>query len=132
MLLTIYTRGAKGVDTHVEHLCHKYCHQCVVLIPPCHPHAWSITPRSRAASDTATPTVTQVAFRLGGSVSNPITLQFLQRNYHVVKDAFFVLALGYFDDPRKHVLGGTVWSVAKAQILGKPLYVFDLDMQQWY
>ena len=132
MPLTIYTGGAKGVDTHVEHLCHKYCHQCVVLIPPCHPRAWSITPISRAALDAATPTVTQVAFWLGRSVSNPITLQYLQRNYHVVEDASFVLALGYFDDARKRVLGGTGWSVAMAQILGKPLYVFDLDMEQWY
>ena len=125
MPLTIYTGGAKGVDTHVEHLCHKYCHQCVVLIPPCHPRARSITPISRAALDAATPTVTQVAFPLG-----PITLQYLQCNYHVVKDTSFVLALGYFDDARKHVLGSTGWSVAMAQILGKPLYVFDLDMEQ--
>ena len=48
----------------------------------------------------------------------------------MVKDASFVSALGYFDDARKHVLGGTGWSVAMAQILGKPLYVFDLDMEQ--
>ena len=41
-------------------------------------------------------------------------------------------ALGYFDELRKHVLGGTGWSVAMAQIFGKPLYVFDLDMEQWY
>ena len=50
----------------------------------------------------------------------------------MVKDASFVLALGYFDDARKHVLGGTGGRVAMAQILGKPLYVFDLDMEQWY
>ena len=45
-----------------------------------------------------------------------------------------MLALGYFDELRKHVhvLGGTGWSVAMAQIFGKPLYVFDLDMEQWY
>ena len=132
MLLTTYTGCAKGVDTHVEHLCHKYCHQCVVLIPPCHPRAWSITPISWAALDATTATITQMAFRLGRSVSNRITLQYLQRNYHVVKDASFVLALGYFDDALKHVLGNTGWSVAWAQILGKPLYVFDLDMEQWY
>ena len=53
MPLTIYTGGAKGVDTHVERLCQTYGHACVVLIPPssqvsraldaigvgrCHPH----------------------------------------------------------------------------------------------
>ena len=37
MPLTIYTGGAKGVDTHVERLCRLYGHSCVVLIPPCHP-----------------------------------------------------------------------------------------------
>ena len=79
MLLTIYTGCAKGVDTHVEHLCHKSCHQCVVLIPTCHPRAWSITPISWSALDATTPTITQVAFWLGRSVSNPITLQYLQR-----------------------------------------------------
>ena len=76
--------------------------------------------------------VRQVAFRLGRHVSHPITLQYLQRNYHVIKPASLVLALGYFDELRKHLLGGTGWSVAMAQILGKPLYVFDLDMEQWY
>ena len=31
MPLTIYTGGAKGVDTDAEHLCHKYGHWCVVF-----------------------------------------------------------------------------------------------------
>ena len=39
MPLTIYTGGAKVVDTHVEHVLHKYGHSCVVLLPPCHPRA---------------------------------------------------------------------------------------------
>ena len=30
------------------------------------------------------------------------------------------------------MLGGMGWSVAMAQLLGKPLYVFDVDMEQWY
>ena len=94
MPLTIYTSGANGVDTHVEHLCHKYHHHCVVLIPPCHPRAWSLTPLSQPALDAATPIITRVAFQLGRHVSNPITLQYLQRNYHVVKNASLVLALG--------------------------------------
>ena len=132
MPLTIYTGGAKGVDTQVERVCHLYGHSCVVLIPPCHPRAKSLTPLTQPDLDAATPTVTQVAFRLGRYVSHPITLQYLQRNYYVIKPASLVLALGYFDELRKHVLGGTGWSVAMAQIFGKPLYVFDLDMEQWY
>ena len=30
------------------------------------------------------------------------------------------------------ISGGTGWSVAIAQVLNKPLYVFDLDMEHWY
>ena len=76
--------------------------------------------------------ITGAAFQLGRHVSYPITLPYLQRNYHVIKPASLVLVLGYFDELRKHVLGGTGWSVAMAQLLLKPLYVFDLDMEQWY
>ena len=71
MPLTIYTSGAKGVDTHVEHLCHKYHHHSVVLIPPCHPRAWSLTPLSQPALEAAKPIITRVAFQLGRHVSNP-------------------------------------------------------------
>ena len=80
MPLTIYTGGAKGMDTQVEPVCHSYGHSCVVLIPPCHPRAKSLTPLTQPDLDAATPTVTQVAFRLGRYVSHPITLQYLQRN----------------------------------------------------
>ena len=50
----------------------------------------------------------------------------------MIKPASLVLDLGYFDELRNHVLGGTGWSVAMAQLLLKPLYAFDLDMEQWY
>ena len=132
MPLTIYTRGAKGVDTNVEHLCHKYGHPFVVFIPPCHPRAKSLAPLTQPDLDAAMPIVTRAPFHLGRRVSHPITPPYLQRNYHVIKPASLVLALGYFDELRKHVLGGTGWSVAMAQILLKPLHVFDLDMEQWY
>ena len=132
MPLTIYTGGAKGVDTHVERLCHLYGHLCVVLILPCHPRAKSLAPLTQPDLDAAMSFVTRAAFQLGRHVSHPITLQYLQRNYHVIKPASLVLALRYFDELRKHLLGGTGWSVAMLQLLGKPLYVFDLDMEQWY
>ena len=90
----------------------------MVVIPPCHPRVKSLPPLTQSDLDAATPTVTQVAFRLGRHVSHPISLQYLQRNYHVVTPASMVLALGYFDELRKHVLGGTGWSVVMAQLLG--------------
>ena len=43
-----------------------------------------------------------------------------------------MLALGYFDELRKHALGGTGWSVAMTQIFGRLLYVFNLDREKWY
>ena len=91
--MLIYTGGAKGVDTHVERLCHLYGHTCVVFIPPCHPRSC---------------------------------------DYHVIQPASLVLALGHFDELGKHLLGGTGWSVVMAQLLGKPLYVFDVDKEQWF
>ena len=129
MPLTIYTGGAKGVDTHVEHLCHKYGHSYVVVIPPCDPRAKSLAPLTQPDLDAAMPIVTRAAFHLGRHVFYPITLPYLQRNYNVIKPASLVLALGYFDELRKHILGGTGWSVAMAQILLKPLCVFYLDME---
>ena len=85
-----------------------------------------------APLDAAMPMVTRAVFQLGRHVSHPITLQYLQRNYHVIKPASLVLAFGYLDEVCKHILGGTGWNVAMAQLLLKPLYVFDLDMEQWY
>ena len=131
MPLTIYTGGAKGVDTHVEHLCQMYGHACVVLIPPCHPRAKSLTPLTQSELDAATPTVTQAAFRLGRRLHHPISLQYIQRNVHVIQPASLVLAVGHFDEMHKHLLGGTGCGVVMAQLLGKPLYVFDVDKEEW-
>ena len=101
-------------------VCHLSGHLCVVVIPPCYPRAESLTPLTQSHLDEATPTVTQTAFRLGRQVPHPISLQYIQRNYHVVKPASLVLVVGYFDECRRHVMGGTGWSVVMAQILGKP------------
>ena len=130
--MLIYRGGAKGVDTHVERLCHLYGHTCVVFIPPCHPRSKSLTPLTQSELDAATSMVTQVAFRLGRQIHHPISLQYIQRNYHVIQPASLVLALGHFDELGKHLLGGTGWSVVMAQLLGKPLYVFDVDKEQWF
>ena len=67
---------------------------------------------------------------------HPVTLEpspsrYIQRNFHVIQPASLVLAVGHFDEMRKHVLGGTGWGVVMAQLLGKPLYVFDVDREEW-
>ena len=75
--MPLTTEGAKGVDTHVEHKCHKYGHPCVVFIPPCYPRAKSLAPLSQPDLDAAMPIVTWAAFHLGQHVSHPITLHYL-------------------------------------------------------
>ena len=119
------------MDTHVERLCQLYGHACVVVIPPCHARAKSLTPLTQSKLDAATPTVTQATFQLGRQVHHPISLQYIQRNYYVIRPASLVFAVGYFDELHKHLLGGTGWSVVMAQLLGKPLYVFDVDREDW-
>lgn len=49
----------------------------------------------------------------------------------MVNPASQVLAVSYFDKMRKHVQGGTGWAVATAQLLNKPVYVFDLIYEEW-
>ena len=93
------------MDKHVERLCQLYGHACVVVIPPCHPRAKSLTPLTPSELDAATPTGTQAAFRVGRLVHHPISLQYIQRNYHVIQPASLVLAVGYFDALHKHLLG---------------------------
>ena len=44
-------------------------------------------------------------FSIRSSCLQSLTLQYLQRNYHVAKNASLVLALGYFDEALKHVSG---------------------------
>ena len=63
MPLTIYTGGAKSVDTHVEYVCHKYGHSCVVFIPPCHLRAKSLAPLTQRDLDAAMPMVTRASIR---------------------------------------------------------------------
>ena len=119
------------MDTHVERLCQLYGYACVVVIPPCHPRARSLTPLTQKELDAATPLVTQAAFQMGRQVHHPISLQYIQRNVHVIQPASLVLAVGHFDELHKHLLGGTGWGVVMAQLLGKPLYVFDVDKEEW-
>ena len=103
--MLIYTGGAKGVDTH---------------IPPCHPRSKSLTPLTQSQLDAATSMVTQVALRLGRQIHHPISLQYIQCNYHVIQPASLVLALGHFDECGKHLLGGTGWSAVSYTHLTLP------------
>ena len=127
----ITSGGASGVDTYVEQCCLATHRSCRVLLPPCHPRAKYLAPLSPAEMDEGRETIQLAAIDLNRSFSSPITLQYLTRNYHVVKDATLVLVLSFFDN-KGGVVGGSAWAMAMAIRLNKPLYFFDGVSGAWF
>ena len=103
-----------------------------VLIPPCHPRRASVQPLTHQQLAEAIPTTKQVAARLNKQLENPITLQYIHRNYHVVKQADMVLALTCFQPESNLCFGGTGWAVEMAKVLKKVLYVYDVQRDTWF
>jgi len=141
--LRIYSGGAKGVDTAAERLCHQYGHECVVYIPPCDVRArqkrslsppWGnpIQPLTYKELHEAGPYALQASVHLGKRVTDPITQQYICRNWHIIKDASLVLAFGHLDTQKEHVQGGTGWTVDMAKARPIPIYVFDLERDEWF
>ena len=60
------------------------------------------------------------------------TLQLLQRNYQIAKEAHTIYAFGILEQDKQHVKGGTGWTVQLALDQGKQVYLFDIPMQTWY
>jgi predicted NAD-dependent protein-ADP-ribosyltransferase YbiA (DUF1768 family) len=54
------------------------------------------------------------------------------RNYFQVKNADAVYALAYLNGNRTQVKGGTSYAVSFAQRMKKPIYVWDIDTENWY
>ena len=132
MAFTIISGGANGVDLEAEKLARHYGLPVKVLIPPCHPRTASILPLTRQQLAEAIPTTTQAAFRLGKQITSPISTQYIHRNYHIVKQADMVLAFTCFSPDKKQCLGGTGWGVEMAKVLGKVLYVYDVERNRWF
>jgi len=140
--LTIYSGGAKGVDTTVERLCHQKGHHCVIYIPPCDvraratrsfpPLGTPIQPLTYKELHEAGPYALQASVRMGKRVTDPITQQYVCRNWHIIKEATLVLAFGFLDSMKKHVQGGTGWTVDMAKAKNLPIYVFDLNYEEWF
>ena len=103
-----------------------------VLIPPCHPRKASVLPLTRQQLAEAIPITTQVAHRLNKRLTDPISLQYIHQNYHVVKQADLVMALTCFAPERKVCMGGTGWGVEMAKVLNKVLYVYDVEQNIWF
>ena len=75
---------------------------------------------------------THVAVRLNKYLENPISLQYIHRNYHVVKHADMMMAFKCFQ-PESHLcFGGTGWAVEMAKVLKKNLYEYDVERDIWF
>ena len=90
-----------------------------VLIPPCHPRRTSVQPLTHQQLAEAIPTTRQVAARLKKHLENPISLQYIHRNYRAVKHADMVMAFTCFQPERHLCFGGTGWAVEMAKVLKK-------------
>ena len=132
MAFTVISGGANGVDLEAEKLVRHYGLKVEVLIPPCHPRRASVQPLTYQQLAEAIPTTRQVAARLNKQLENPISLQYIHRNYHVVKQADMVLALTCFQPESNLCFGGTGWAVEMAKVLKKVLYVYDVQRDTWF
>ena len=131
MAFTVISGGANGVDLEAEKLARYYGLPVHVFIPPCHPRKASILPLTHQQLAEAIPLTTQVANRLNKQLTNPISLQYIHRNYHVVKQADMVLAFTCLQPQRKVCMGGTGWAVEMSKVLNKVLYVYDVERNMW-
>ena len=132
MALTVISGGTNGVDLEAEKSARHYGLKVEVLIPPCHPRRASVQPLTHLQLAEAIPTTRQVAARLNKQLENPISLQYIHRNYHVVKQADMVLAFTCFQPESNLCFGGTGWAVEMAKVLNKVLYVYDVQRNIWF
>ena len=131
MAFTVISGGANGMDLEAEKLARHNGLKVKVLIPPCHPRRASVHPLTHQQLAEAILLTTQVANRLNKQLTNPISLQYIHRNYHVVKQADMVLAFTCFQPQRKVCMGGTGWAVEMSKVLNKVLYVYDVERNMW-
>jgi len=132
MALTLISGGAAGVDLEGEKLARHYGLTVNILIPPCHPRKASIQPLTHQQLAEAIPITNHASARLNKQLRNPISLQYIHRNYHVVKQADMVLAFTYFQPESNLCHGGTGWTVEMAKLLNKVLYVYDVQWNKWF
>ena len=130
--LTVISGGALRVDLEAEKLARHYDLTVEVLIPSCHPRRETVQPLTHQQLGEAIPTTKQVAARLNKPSENPISLQYIHRNYHVVKEADMVLAFTTFQPESNLCFGGTGWAVEMAKVLKKVLYVYVVQCLIWF
>ena len=127
------TGGAKGTDQLAEELGLQFGVQVEVIIPPGHSRSRTITPLSPRVLTLANPHIEEAAKKLGKRVPTDFyVLQFIQRNYEIVRRADIVYAFGILEDDCKRVQGGTGWSVQLALDQGKKVFLYDIESEAWY
>ena len=129
---TIISGGANGVDLEAERFARDFGLPVKILVPPCHPRSKDLPPLTHQQLGEAIPITNQVSNRLNKPLSNPISLQYIHRNYHVVKQAEMVLAFTSFQPESNLCFGGTSWAVEMAKLLNKILYVYDVQRHIWF
>ena len=128
---TIISGGANGVD--LEAVLHETFGLPVkILIPHWHPRSKYLPPLTHQQLGEAIPITNQVSNRLNKPLSNPISLQYIHRNYHVVKQAEMVLAFTSFQPESDRCFGSTGWTAEMAKLLNKILYVYDVQRHIWF
>ena len=133
----IITGGELNVELEAEKLARDRGLAVKVLIPPGHPRSKILPPLTTVQLAEAIPIRLQVAARLNKvnrlnkDLKSPISLQYIHRNYHVVKQADMVLAFTLFQPESKLCFGATGWAVEMAKLLHKILYVYDVEKQIW-
>lgn len=127
------TGGALNVELKAEKLARDHGLAVKVLNPPCHPRSKILPGLTTVQLAKAIPIRWQVAARLNKvnklnkDLKSPISLQYIHRNYHVVKQADMVLAFTLFQPESKMCFGATGWAVELAKLLHKILYVYDVE-----
>ena len=117
--LTVISGGALGVDLEAEKLAKHY-------------GSTTVKPLTHQQLGEAIPITKQAAARLNKQLENPISLQYIHRNYHVVKQADMVLAFTSFQPESNLCFGGTGLAVEMAKLLKKVLYVYDVQRHSWF
>ena len=119
----IISGGSLGVDLEAEKLGRYYGLPVEILIPPCHARGNYLPSLTHTQLGEAVPITKQVAARLNKPLSNPISLQYIHRNYHVVKQADMMMAFTLFQPESNLCYGGTGWTVEMAKFQENPVHV---------
>ncbi|CAH3173197.1 unnamed protein product [Porites evermanni] len=127
-----FSGGSNGVDLEAERFARDFGLPVQIFILPCHPRSKYLSPLTHSQLGEAIPITNQVSNRLNKPLSNPVSLLYIHRNYHLVKQAEMVLAFTSFQPESNVVVGGTSWAVEMAKLLNKILYVYDVERNTWF